>query len=127
VDQYKEQLLGMLEHAKAAAGQLVDAAARKVINMGARILAVSSVYSQQEDKGACRCRFLLRAAGDREHKRPSSGTDGQRKQCRTEYKESVKKVVLDVIVLLSFAGFVLISRKKRAVHRTALVQLLWLR
>ena len=47
VNKYRDQLLDMLEHAKAAAEQITDAAARKVINMGARILAVSSVYSQQ--------------------------------------------------------------------------------
>lgn len=47
VDKYKEQLLDMLDHARSAAEQITDAAARKVINMGARILAVSSVYSQQ--------------------------------------------------------------------------------
>ena len=47
VNKYRDQLIDMLEHAKAAAEQITDAAARKVINMGARILAVSSVYSQQ--------------------------------------------------------------------------------
>lgn len=43
----KSQLLELLDHAKAASEQITDATARKVINMGAKILAVSSVYSQQ--------------------------------------------------------------------------------
>lgn len=47
VDKYRDQLLEMLEHARTSAEQITDAAARKVVNMGSRILAVSSVYSQQ--------------------------------------------------------------------------------
>ena len=47
VDKYRDQLLEMLEHARTSAEQITDAAARKVVNMRARVLAVSSVYSQQ--------------------------------------------------------------------------------
>ena len=47
LDKYREQILELLEHALDAAEQIVEATARKVVHMGARILAVSSVYSQQ--------------------------------------------------------------------------------
>ena len=46
VAKYRDKILGLLEHAKTAAEQIVDATARKVVNMGAKILAVSSIYSQ---------------------------------------------------------------------------------
>ena len=46
-DKYRDRILEILDHALSAAEQIVDASARKVINMGARILAISSIYSQQ--------------------------------------------------------------------------------
>ena len=45
-DKDRECLLGHLEHAISAAEQIVEATSRKVVNMGAKILAVSSIYSQ---------------------------------------------------------------------------------
>ena len=47
IDKFNAKLIDMIEHAKTAAEQIVEATARKVVNMGAKILAVSSIYSQQ--------------------------------------------------------------------------------
>lgn len=45
-DEDRKYLLGHLKHAISAAEQIVEATSRKVVNMGAKILAVSSIYSQ---------------------------------------------------------------------------------
>lgn len=46
VAKHRDRILELLEHAKGAAERIVDATARKVVHMGAKIVAVSSIYSQ---------------------------------------------------------------------------------
>ena len=46
-EEKKEELTELLTHALKAAEEVVEATARKIVHMGARIVAASSIYSQQ--------------------------------------------------------------------------------
>ena len=46
-EEKKEELTELLNHALKAAEEVVEATARKIVHMGARIVAASSIYSQQ--------------------------------------------------------------------------------